>query len=348
MSIKRSLNFYKTRFFKILTSGLSNSKNIYKLSHVSRNSIQHILITRPNHRLGNQLLLSPLIQTLEIEFPKAKIDLLVNGTLSEIIYKNYPSVNTIYCLPKKPFKNLISYLKTAFKMILCKYHLGIVGEDFSNSSKIFLKLSRTQFKIYSSLKGFEVSKHISKKPIDNLYSILYNKIDHIIYPKLNIKLSTTEIQNGHEIKLRYFPNSKETIALFTYATGNKILSKQWWSTFCEKLELAFPDQNFIEVLPKENTSQLDFKYPSYLSNDIREIASFIENCDLFIGADSGMMHLATTTNTLTFGLFNGATNAEVYQPYGTNKFFAETYKIDIEDLISNIKNIYFQTNTLRA
>lgn len=341
INLKKNVNSYKTRFFKLLTSSFKNSKNINQLSKIDIKQIRRILVTRPNHRLGNQLLLSPLLQTIENEFPYSKIDLLVNGSLSEIIFENYRSIQNIYLLPKKPFKHLPEYIKTSYKVISSKYDIAIVGNDNSNSSKIFTRLSRATFKIFSPEKNAKVSIHIAKKPIDILTSIRYKEKYITDYPKLDIKLTDKEIQNGNKIISSLFPENKNIIAIFTNATGNKKHSKQWWNQFCSKLEYRMPNVNILEILPKENISQVDFQYKSYLSTDIREMASIIENCSIFIGADSGVMHLATTTNTATFGLFNGNTKPEIYGPYGNHKYFIETNRNSVEELITKIENTFY-------
>jgi ADP-heptose:LPS heptosyltransferase len=41
----------------------------------------------------------------------------------------------------------------------------------------------------------------------------------------------------------------------------------------------------------ENVSQIAFKSPTFYSKDIREIGAVIANTEIFIGADSGIMHL---------------------------------------------------------
>lgn len=338
INLKKIVNSNKKRFFKLLTSSFKNSKNTYQLSKIDKKKIRRILVTRPNHRLGNQLLLSPLLQTIESEFPHSKIDLLVNGSLSKVLYENYTSVEKIHTLPKKPFKHLPEYIKTSYKIISSKYDIAIVGDGNSNSGKIFTKLSRAKFKIFSSEKNAKVSIHIAKKTIDNLISVLYKEKNITNYPKLNIRLNDNEIKNGNKIVSSLFTENKKTIAIFTNATGNKKHSKKWWNQFCSKLEDRMPNLNILEILPKENISQVNFQYKSYLSTDIREMASVIENCSIFIGADSGVMHLATSTNTATFGLFNGNTNPEVYCPYGNNKYFIETNKISVEKLIEKIEN----------
>jgi ADP-heptose:LPS heptosyltransferase len=62
-----------------------------------------ILICRPNPRLENQLLITPLLQEVITTFPECEIDLFVNG-LSPIIFKNYTNVNRIIQLPRSPLK----------------------------------------------------------------------------------------------------------------------------------------------------------------------------------------------------------------------------------------------------
>ena len=46
-----------------------------------------------------------------------------------------------------------------------------------------------------------------------------------------------------------------------------------------------------------------------------EVVACLENSDLFVGNDSGLMHLAAATGTPTIGLF-GPTDATIYAPTG--------------------------------
>lgn len=125
--------------------------------------------------------------------------------------------------------------------------------------------------------------------------------------------------------------------MFTNATRNKKLSKSWWSDFINTLSKDIHHVNILEILPKENISQLDFTYPSYYSDDIREIAAVIENSNVFIGADSGIMHLATSVNTPTIGLFNGTSNLDIYKPYGKGKHAIDTRESSFSEIITLIQ-----------
>jgi ADP-heptose:LPS heptosyltransferase len=59
--------------------------------------IKRILITRPNHRLGNQLLITPLLKEVHDQFPNARLDLFLKGNLGHMIFKNYEYVDDIIC-----------------------------------------------------------------------------------------------------------------------------------------------------------------------------------------------------------------------------------------------------------
>ncbi len=103
------------------------------------------------------------------------------------------------------------------------------------------------------------------------------------------------------------------------------------------MKMHFPDYLFIEILPVENISMLNFSIPSYYSKDVRKIASVIANTDIFIGADSGMMHLASASLTKTIGLFS-VTDVYTYSPYGNGSTAIDTNKNGTEACMKIIKD----------
>jgi hypothetical protein len=60
--------------------------------------VARILVIRPNHRLGNQLLLTPLLQEIEKLYPAAKVSLLVKGSAAPAIFKSY-KLDNVFQLP---------------------------------------------------------------------------------------------------------------------------------------------------------------------------------------------------------------------------------------------------------
>ena len=74
------------------------------------------------------------------------------------------------------------------------------------------------------------------------------------------------------------------------------------------------------------------------SKDIREIGSVIANTEIFIGADSGIMHLASASLAPTLGLF-AVTKSDVYAPYGGGSRAVNTQETTIEKLIEIVRGL---------
>ena len=340
MSIK-ILNPLKRRIFNFLTNSFQNSKNKEQIKRLTKDSHIKVLISRPNHRLGNQLLITPLVQEVKKQFPNSEIHLVVNGNLSSILFSEFHYVEKIINLPKKPFNNILTYLSKTINLMSNKYDIAISGTADSNSSKIFVKLSRAKFKIYNSGTNHQNKPvHIAKYPIYNFKTFFSSAKDLIDYnyTKLSISLTNEEIKTGNQLLKGLFKNDKDTICIFTYATGNKCHSKEWWYELYEKLKSNFNDFNILEILPVENVSQINFLSTHLYSKDLREIASIIENSVIFLGADSGMMHLSVSTNTTTVGFFN-VTNPNLYGPYGDKNQSINTNSTPINEIMEKIKRL---------
>jgi len=328
-----------TRFFsKILVSNkLSEDEFSQNITQVKK-----VLVTRPNHRLGNNLLLTPLISEISEIFPNAEINIFTKGGLAEVVFENYKNVTRLIKLPRKPFKNLIEYFSCWFSILSQKYDISINANRVSFSGKLAIKFSRSNYKFYNilneNLEYIDDYSHNAKNPAYNLRLQVKNKIDRseITIPKLDIKLRDYEIKNGEKLLKSMFRNQKPTISIFTFATGDKCYSKDWWKELYSKIKNFENDFNILEILPAENVSQIDFAAKSYYSRDIREIASVMSNVKIFIGADSGMMHLAHASNVSTIGLFK-VTEPEFYGVYGDNNISVDTNIINSDNIISIIK-----------
>ena len=183
--------------------------------------------------------------------------------------------------------------------------------------------------------------HTAIKPVLKLREFLKNTLD-IEYnqeiPSFYIKLTDAEIEYGRNELKSLFNNDKETICLFTHATGDKSYSVEWWISFYDKLKVKFTDYNFLEILPIENISNLSFSITTYYNTDIRKIASILSNCKIFIGADSGMMHLASASQTITIGLFK-VTEMELYSPYKNHNSSFNTNFVSQNEIIESISLI---------
>ena len=74
------------------------------------------------------------------------------------------------------------------------------------------------------------------------------------------------------------------------------------SALAASIGAAIPPQRFLDLTSRANLLQT---------------AAILEHCALFIGNDSGQMHLAAAMGARTLGLF-GPTRADLYRPWGAN------------------------------
>jgi heptosyltransferase-3 len=335
-----NINFFRKKITKSITYFFLMNKPLEK----KEKPINKILISRPNHRLGNQLLITPLIQEIKNQFPEAKIYLLTKGTLSNEIFKNDPSIVKHFNLPKKHFKDFFQYLGVWLALIFTKFDLCINCDTSSSSGRISTMLPVSNYKINHEFNynfwdfNKELVQHIAIKAIID-FRIYFNLNFNTEIPKLQIQLSEDERNNGKTIVINTKQNKElKTICIFTNATKNKCYDENWWKIFIESLNPLKNNYEIIELLPIENTSKVNFKYPTIYSTSIREMASIIENVDCFISGDCGVMHLASATNTTTIGLFK-FNNIDKYKPYGNDNIAINTSKMKLNDVSKKIIKI---------
>ena len=358
MSFSKAINEIRRILTQKLTKKIATSNLNYVLDATNKPAIKNILISRPNKRIGNLLLVTPLIQDVISTFPDCKIDLLVKGSVAPIIFKNYENIDQIIQLPNKPFKQLIQYIKCLKTIKNKRYDLVINVDKNSSSGRLSTKYSNSKFKFYGDfdeeiLLTNKEYHHIAKYPIysyrNNLSRLGFDVNDTRgiaeqsgakPIPPLQLHLSPLEKEEGKKILHQLVANDKKTICLFTYATGDKCLTESWWKECYEKLKTTYPNYNIIEVLPFENVSKIAFKAPSFYSKSIREIGSFIATTELFIGADSGIMHLASSVQTPIVGLFSISNfNLNKYKPYSNNSIGINTNEKSVDEILEVVHTI---------
>lgn len=306
-------------------------------------TVKRILIIRPNSRLGNQLLLTPLLQEIEAHYPECKIDLFVRGNIAPIILENYRNIDRFIKLPPKPFKQLIKYMKVWLSVRAYCYDIVFNVEEGSSSGRLLTKMAKSKLKLFGndmpeSLSSIEGYVHYGKKPVYNFRYYLSKKIDAPV-PTLSLKLSSEELAVGKKILKEIILNDKPTICIYTFATGAKCYPKEWWQHIYDHLRTNYASEyNILEVLPKENVSQIDFQATTYYSRALREMGAVISNSSVFITGDCGVMHLASSTETPTVAFFS-ITNTDVYAPYNKGSIAINSTETSLEEITKRIDDI---------
>jgi ADP-heptose:LPS heptosyltransferase len=296
--------------------------------------VHRILVLRPNHRLGNTLLLTPLLAELERAYPSAEIDIVSAGPAAAEVFGRFDAVRRLAVLPAKAVRHPLTLWKTLRELRTRRYDLAIDPCVGSQSARLLLGMARATHKL-----GFagadrpggltcgvpvpEQPRHMAQLPVYLLRAARGEPFQAERCPTLDIRLGRTELAKGRERVRRVLGAQAGggglLIGLFGAATGAKTFPRDWWMPLLAELEKTWPGTRFVEIVPVGGTSSFGEAFPAYYSTSIRRMAAVMAATDLVISADCGVMHLAVASQVDTAGLFS-ITRSSQYAPYGVGNF----------------------------
>lgn len=347
MNLKSIVNNARRAVMNALTS-FAGTSDVQVNREIRAAGLERVLLCRPNGRLGNQLMITPIVQEITRRFPGCRIDLFVKGSHSEAIFKNYEQVDRIIKLPRRPFGEPVQYIKVWLSLRKRRYDLAFNVADGSSSGRLSTRFARARWRFYNNAEDVSVIhfpdyRHMALSPVYRFRRYLvcpFPDLMRISAPSLSLRLSVDELADGRKTLHSYVSSAKETICIYTFATGAKRYSETWWTGMYARLKEAFADAfNILEILPVENVSAIGFEAPAYYSRDIRQIASVIANSAVFLGADSGMMHLAAASGAPTVGLFS-VTNPVTYRPCGGCNLAVDTLRTSPGGIIAELNKVF--------
>lgn len=314
--------------------------------------IYRILVCRPNHRLGNMLLLTPLIVELERTYKGAEIDILSEGEIAAEVFATSFSVRNIHCLPRRGFKHPWAFLSVLFRVRRTRYDLIIdpcLGSNFSRAMTILLD-GRNKLGFDDRLDGSGLThavprsvamRHMAKRAIHLVRWINRRTgADESGYPPLDIRLSAHERAQGESLLTGILPDAarparRPLLGIFANATGAKRYAPDWWRELIAAVLERLPHASIVEFVPMHGKSMLDSAWPAYYSSDIRRMGAVMAAMDLMVSADCGVMHLAVASGVPTVGLFC-VTDPDVYAPYGHESMALHTGGLSAADCAERI------------
>jgi heptosyltransferase-3 len=291
--------------------------------------IHRVLICRPNHRLGNAILISPLLAEVEALYPGAEIDLVTGGSAAQNVFTNRFQIRQIFSLPQKIARHVFFTIGLLRQLRRNSYDLAIDACDGSQSGRLLLAMVKARYKLglpdglgrgESAWNHLPWPEYFGHRGVFLLRTAYAGKIDRA-YPSPNIRLSEQELQQAGKALCAVLgesaqqPRTQPVVGIFANATGAKRYSAEWWVEFVNVLQTLRPDLRIVDLVAEHGQTQLGGNFPSYYTRDLRRLASVIANMDAFISADCGVMHLAVAAGTPTLGLFS-VTCAVKYGPCG--------------------------------
>lgn len=324
-----------THFFFGL--GTKQKQTLYQTTDLEK--IKTVLVIRPNHRLGNQLLVTPIVVELINRIPEVQITYLGKGDLSITLFKHFKAVNRFILMPKKHFKALLTYIGVYAKVLVNKYDLVINLADGSSSGNLLTGLARAKYKVlnnkHTNLQLNITEAHMALRPIAN-FRASFNLPPNEPYPNLSLGfpkpiISSIKWCRDKEVRLK-----KPLLFLFTNATGNKDYDASFWKEMATLATQNFPQHHLVEFLPICGSSKLKGAIDQFYSKDLMEMAKVLACGDIMITGDCGIMHLAVAAPIKTIALFK-SNSIEIYKPYGNQNRVIDTRNYTPKEIIQQIK-----------
>jgi ADP-heptose:LPS heptosyltransferase len=287
-----------------------------------------ILICRPNTRLGNTLLMTPLVQEIEATLPAARVDILTACPAAHEVFREFPSVRRVYQLPFRGVRHPLRHLLTLLRVRRIRYDILIDPCPRSWTSRFLTQRLAARLKLgfesADKARGIDVGIPFEGAPLHmGAYPVyllrrgllkLEGDLAGADAPRLAIRLTELERRTGKEALRRVIgPGpSGPVVAVAAHATGAKRFSVAWWRHMIAALRTRLPAAQVLEIRPPNGVAALP-ELPAYSSPRVREVAAVLEAADCFVCADSGLMHLGAATDTITVGLFK-VTEPRLYAP----------------------------------
>ncbi|MEO5565567.1 MAG: glycosyltransferase family 9 protein [Luteimonas sp.] len=300
-----------------------------------KKGIHRIVVLRPNHRLGNTLLLTPLISELEHLYPGAEVDILTAGGAASEVFARHDSVRNLWILPNRLARHPLASWRTIHRMHRQHYDMAIDPCLGSQSGRVFLSIVKAKHKLGFEQFGMDGGvtchipvpqnlSHMGQLPVYLLRRGCKEDYAARDCPRLDVRLSSEELRQGSERLRRLLQglpgNEGPVIALFGEATGSKAFPEGWWIEMIQRLQHLRPDHRFIEIIPASGTSKFNNAYPVYYSTSVRRMSAVMAASSFVVSADCGVMHLAAASGVATAGIFR-VTKPLQYGPYGGRNFF---------------------------
>ena len=286
-------------------------------------SINRILVLVPNW-IGDCLMITPMIRALRDNFPKSHIGILANKRVRDV-FRNNPFINEVI-----EIKDSISFfdkIRLVKVLSLKRFDTALILKP-SFTKSLICKLSRVK-----SIVGFKSKKFtFTGIRIEPLFKNSH-KMDHYLYllTGLGIKVDriTSEFflsANDKEKARQILTSVKKGACLVVLHPKANWDLKMWPEEYFAELADKLIEKSGASVILTGTNDDLPLikriehlmeNKPYILAGrtSLGELAAVLKYADLFISADTGIMHLAAALKIPLIAVF-GATSPYMNGPRG--------------------------------
>jgi len=292
--------------------------------------ISTVLVCRINGRMGNTVFLTPLVRRIHDLIPHATIDLALAYPYAGELMQTMPGLRRVIAFPHKGPQLVRRYWAALRALRRERYDVAIDPVPESTSGRIVMALCHSRYRLgFATGSQWAPLTHTVPEPIEIMHQalspvfLLSRALGTPYDPRsltLSLFLQAEELQRGRDaisqaLAAKSLPPQalERTFGFFAHATAHKTIERSWWSAFWAAFLELQPDAIPVEFLPSPQTPPTDARFASLHIPSPRALTAAIAATHLFISADTGPMHLASSTDVPTIALFR-ASNPTLYGP----------------------------------
>src|SRR3989344_1350539 len=312
---------------KYLGSIICNVLGLFKWDKIKEIKADKILVVQL-WGIGETILMLPSLDALRKKFPNAQIDVLATIRNRDVFFNN-ENLNSVHLTKLNPFSILLFILKN-----LKRYDLVIDMEEYLNISAIL------SFFAGKNIVGYS---HGARAKLYD-YKVKYNDKQHAVETFLDLaravdaeydinKLPKLNYSKSDRNKVDRFLNDnkvKNNDFLVCVAAGSAESAKarMWppdrYAELCDEIisrhnaRIVFTGTPNESDLVKDIQNRMEHKDRTINAAgeiNLNQLFYLVSKCRLFIGNDSGPMHIAAAQGIKTLGLF-GPNLPVRFGPYG--------------------------------
>ncbi len=314
---------------KHLGNIICNFLGLFKRSNLKETNVNRILVVQL-WGIGETILILPSIEALRKKFPNAAIDVLATSRNKDVFFENRDISNLI-----KIRLNPFSILSFIFKN-LKKYGLVVDMEEYLNISAVLSFFAGkkvvgfshgTRAKLYDKKIAYNDKQHASQTFLDlvRALGILYDysKLPPLKYSK-DDKNKVDRFLKDNKIK------NNEFLVCVAPGAAESAKARMWpfdrYAELCDEIVAKHRAKIIFTGIREEHdlivSIQNKMEHKDKTTNaageiNLNQLFYLITKCKLFIGNDSGPMHIAAAQGIKTLGLF-GPNLPVRFGPYGKN------------------------------
>ncbi|MFZ0456115.1 MAG: glycosyltransferase family 9 protein [Ignavibacteriaceae bacterium] len=329
-----------SKFINLILQTFLSTKNI---NNCDLGSPEKFLIVRQHNQLGDLLAGVSLFRAIKETYPKSHITLIVSPFNYPGLIKN-KFIDRMFIFDKKKiFKP--GYFVEFYNLLREDYDAAIVPVvvSISFTSNLIARFSKAKIRIGPESLNGEINesrylfdrrikldwrKHpdsnISERSLDIVRPFGINTKNYrseISFDEDDIRIAD-EFINEIELKKEELliglhvgagkPNNRWSLQKYISLINN--LNQKYSAKFY--LTGSASDKEELDYI--KNNCTIDAAL--FLNREIPQVAALISKSDLFISNDTGIMHVAGSTDTSQISIF-GPTNPFNWAPIGNNKYF---------------------------